>query len=55
MKKLNFLKIVKIAIALLTAGKAIHDEIKTKKTGVQGLTDPVDNTDPQNPSYPPKK
>lgn len=61
MKKFNILKIVEILIAVLTAGKAIHEEFKPNKNALsreggdgEGL-DPIDNTDPQNPSYPPKK
>lgn len=62
MKKFNFLKIVEILLAVLTAGKAIHDEfkgpdIKLNRDGEgdgEGLP-PNENTDPQNPNYPPKK
>lgn len=56
MKKFNILKIVKIVLAVLTAAKVVHEEVTIKK-GVlpeNGL-DPIDNTDPQNPNYPPKK
>jgi len=57
MKKFNFLNIIKIVLAVLSAGKTIHDEIKsTKREGLNDdLEPPVDNTDPQNPNYPPKK
>lgn len=57
MKKLNLLKIIKIVIAVLTAGKTIHDEVKSiKKDGLNdGLEPPSDNTDPQNPNVPPRK
>lgn len=61
MKKFNIFKIIKIVLAVLTAGKAIHDEVKsTKKTlskqgDPESGLDPIDNTDPQNPNYPPKK
>lgn len=54
MKKINFLKILEILIAVLTAGKTIHDEFKPEKKSID-LTEPSDNTDPQNPTYPPKK
>lgn len=57
MKKFNVFKIIKIVLAVLTAGKAIHDEVKaTKKEGdpISDL-DPIDNTDPQNPNVPPRK
>lgn len=57
MKKFNILKIIKIVLAVLTAGKAIHDEVKsTKKDGLpENGVDPIDNTDPQNPNVPPRK
>ena len=61
MNKFNILKIIKIVLAVLTAGKAIHDEVKTnkkplnKKIDSENGLDPMDNTDPQNPNYPPNK
>jgi hypothetical protein len=57
MKKFNILKIIKIVLAVLTAGKAIHDEVKSTKKDIDPSTglDRIDNTDPQNPNYPPKK
>lgn len=57
MKKINLLKIIKIVIAVLTAGKTIHDEVKSvkKEGGPVDEIDPGDNTDPQNPTVPPRK
>lgn len=58
MKKVNILKIIKIVLAVFTAGKAIHDEIKSpnKLSGPPLKNDDSsDNTDPQNPNHPPKK
>lgn len=57
MKKLNLLKIIKIVIAVLTAGKTIHDEVKSSKKGIGDVDDPDpnENTDPQNPNVPPRK
>lgn len=55
MKKFNFLKIVKIVLAVLTAGKVIHDEVVSNKKEGDKIEPPIDNTDPQNPNYPPKK
>ncbi len=58
MKNLNIFKIIKIVLAVLTAGKAIHDEVKPVKKLSSGASEDLgesDNTDPQNPNYPPKK
>lgn len=58
MKKINILKIIKIVIAVLTASKTIRDEVKASKTALKPESEgnvPIDNTDPQNPVYPPKK
>lgn len=58
MKKINILNIIKLLVSVITAGKAIRDEIKASKSTLKSMDntlDPIDNTDPQRPTVPPRK